>query len=125
VSNSAKILVVMQDLFFGVKITDAAKRLGVKAEFIKTADQLLEQLGESPIVVVIDLSFQAIGPIELIRKIRANPAQCSVRIVAFLSHVHKDLMQQAQEAGCDIVVPRSTFSQDLNPILQESLAALA
>jgi hypothetical protein len=35
-----------------------------------------------------------------------------------LSHIQGDLKVKAQEAGCDMVVPRSAFSQNLAQILR-------
>ena len=48
-------------------------------------------------------------------KIRA--AKNDVRVVAFLSHVQRDLAAQAQAAGCTEVMPRSPFTQNLPAIL--------
>ena len=40
-----------------------------------------------------------------------------VRVVGFLSHVQVDLAAQAQKAGCNEVMPRSAFTQNLASIL--------
>jgi hypothetical protein len=37
--------------------------------------------------------------------------------VGFLSHVQRDLATQAQAAGCNEVMPRSAFTQNLAAIL--------
>ena len=42
----------------------------------------------------------------------------STSIVGFVSHVQGDLKVKAQEAGCDVVMPRSAFSQNLPSILR-------
>jgi hypothetical protein len=44
-------------------------------------------------------------------------ASKDVRVVGFLSHVQRDLAAQAQAAGCDEVMPRSSFTQNLAAIL--------
>ena len=49
--------------------------------------------------------------------LRARLAQKDLRIVGFLSHVQRDLTAQAQAAGCDEVMPRSSFTQNLATIL--------
>jgi len=38
--------------------------------------------------------------------------------LGFLSHIQGELKMKAQEAGCDMVVPRSAFSQNLPQILR-------
>jgi hypothetical protein len=43
-------------------------------------------------------------------------------IVGFLSHVQGELKVKAQEAGCDMVVPRSAFSQNLPSLLRRHAA---
>ncbi|MGB7329904.1 MAG: response regulator, partial [Terriglobales bacterium] len=39
-------------------------------------------------------------------------------IIGFLSHVQGVLKQKAHEAGCDMVLPRSAFSQNLPQLLR-------
>jgi hypothetical protein len=39
-------------------------------------------------------------------------------VIGFLSHVQGDLQQKAHEAGCDMVLPRSAFSQNLPQLLR-------
>ena len=42
----------------------------------------------------------------------------SLRRFGFVSHVQGELKQKAQEAGCDVVMPRSAFSQTLPQLLR-------
>jgi hypothetical protein len=42
----------------------------------------------------------------------------STSIVGFLSHLQNDLRIKAVEAGCDTVMPRSAFSQNLPNLLR-------
>jgi hypothetical protein len=39
-------------------------------------------------------------------------------MVGFISHVQTELKQKAQESGCDVVVARSSFAQNLPAILE-------
>ena len=41
-----------------------------------------------------------------------------IRIIGFLSHIQGDLKAKAVEAGCDTVMPRSAFSQNLPNLLR-------
>ena len=52
---------------------------------------------------------------EAIQRLRAD--KNAVRVVAFLSHVQTELAAQARAAGCDEVMPRSVFTQNLATIL--------
>jgi hypothetical protein len=41
-----------------------------------------------------------------------------VSIIGFLSHLQGDLKAKAVEAGCDVVMPRAAFSQNLPNLLR-------
>jgi len=46
--------------------------------------------------------------------------QDGVRVVAFLSHVQTELAAQARAAGCNEVMPRSSFTQSLAALLSSA-----
>jgi CheY-like chemotaxis protein len=116
--SEKKILAVMTDLFFSVKINDIAKKLGMSVEFVKDKDVVLEKVRAKPAVVIFDLNYDAIDPVGIIRSIKADPATKRVSTLGFVSHVQTDLKLSAQEAGCDMVVARSVFAQNLPMILK-------
>ncbi|MBI2683244.1 MAG: response regulator [Acidobacteriales bacterium] len=119
----ARIFCFIEDLFFLAKINEVAKKLNLKVEFVKTAEQVLERAGddipenERPQLVAIDLNNPGIKPLALIPKLRAKLKK-SASIIGFLPHVQGDLKVKAQEAGCDMVMPRSAFSQNLPNLLR-------
>jgi CheY-like chemotaxis protein len=113
-----KILAIMSDLFFLIKINDAAKKLGMTAEFVKDEALALEKFKSRPDAVIFDLSCEAADPIGLIRAIKRDPATRDIRTIAFVSHVRTDLKRTAEESGCDLVVARSAFAQNLSAILR-------
>jgi CheY-like chemotaxis protein len=116
-----RIFAFIEDLFFVTKIQDTARKLNVKVEFIKSGDELLERLeqqgGEPPALIVLDLNNVNAKPLQTIPKLRAKFKR-GTSIVGFVSHVQGDLKLKAQEAGCDVVMPRSAFSQTLPQILR-------
>lgn len=114
-----RFLAAVQDIFFAAKITEAAKRTGINVEFILEEGKLLRETELSPSVVIIDLNNAALNAVELVRKLKANPPERDVQIIAYLSHVQQELMREAQKAGCDLVLPRSVFSQNLDEILRQ------
>jgi CheY-like chemotaxis protein len=116
-----KILAVMSDLFFSVKINDAAKKHGIAAEFVKDKALALEKAKANPPLIIIDLNCDAADPLGLIAAIKSDPATAAIPIVAFVSHVQVELKQRAVEAGCTTVVARSVFAQDLPAILDRCL----
>ncbi|HVW83671.1 MAG TPA: hypothetical protein VHB50_03285 [Bryobacteraceae bacterium] len=113
-----KILAVMSDLFFSVKINDIAKKLGMTVQFLKDKETVLEKIKEKPSVVIFDLNYDAADPIGLIQAIKSDPETKRVSTIGFVSHVQTDLKMKAQESGCDMVVARSVFAQNLPTILR-------
>src|SRR5581483_377661 len=108
-----KIVAAVSDLFFTVKISDAAKRAGMEVEFVKDTKTLLEKASSRPALIIFDLNFEGIQPLKAIGKLKANVELKGVSVIGFLSHVQGELKQKAQDAGCDMVMARSAFSQNL------------
>jgi CheY-like chemotaxis protein len=112
-----KILGVMSDLFFLIRINDAAKKAGMTAEFVKDEALALEKMKSKPDAVILDLGCETADPIALIRAIKQNPETSAIPTIAFVPHVRVDLKRNAEESGCDLVVARSAFAQNLSAIL--------
>ena len=113
-----KVLAVVSDLFFSVKITDAAKRAGMALELVTDPKEVMVKAKAKPSVIIFDLNFEAAKPLELIGKLKGNADFKGVSLIGYLSHVQAELKQAAQEAGCDMVMARSAFSQNLPQILK-------
>ena len=113
-----KILAVVEDLFFTVKINESAKRAGLAVEFVKSEKDAVERARNQPAAIIIDLNCGAVDPIKLIRELKASPDLKAINLIGYLSHVQGELKMQAQEAGCNMVLPRSAFSQNLPLILK-------
>jgi PleD family two-component response regulator len=114
-----KILAVVEDLMFTVKISDAAKRAGLEVEFVKSERDVLEKASaEKPLLIILDLNFSAVQPLKLISKVKSDGDMKQISVIGYLSHVQGELKQQAQEAGANIVMARSAFSQNLQQILK-------
>ncbi len=121
-SQKPRILAVVQDIFFAAKITAAAKRAGVEVSYVVDERELLGA-EPPPQMIIVDLNNtnlnkQGLNPVELIGKLKADPATREVRVIGFLSHVQGDLKREAERAGCDLVLPRSVFSQNLEDLLR-------
>jgi PleD family two-component response regulator len=114
-----KVLAVLTDLFFTVKIADAAKRASMDVEFIKDDKEVLAKAKENPpAVIILDLNYDAVHPLKLIGKLKGSAELKRISLIAYLSHVQGDLKQKAHDAGCDMVLARSAFSQNLPQILK-------
>lgn len=117
-----RIFCFIEDLFFQAKISETARKLGIKVEFVKGDKEVVSRLldlpeNERPTLLVFDLNNLNAKPLVLIPKLRAKLKKAT-SIVGFLSHLQGDLKLKAVEAGCDTVMPRSAFSQSLPNLLR-------
>ena len=116
---SRKILAVVDDIFFLAKIQQTARQLGITVEPV-SPDSLGASLAENGArVILLDLNHRSGKAIEVLERVKSAPATRSIPVVAFLSHVQTDLAQAAHAAGCDRVMARSAFSQQLPMLLRD------
>jgi CheY-like chemotaxis protein len=117
---NSRIFAFVDDLFFLAKIQETARKLNVKVEFVKAEKDLLDKIKqngeEKPSLIIFDLNNASVKPLSLIPKLKSRLKKTS--IIGFLSHVQGDLKQKAHEVGCDMVLPRSAFSQNLPQLLR-------
>jgi hypothetical protein len=117
-----RIFCFIEDLFFLVKIQETARKLGVKVEFVKGDKDAVARIydapeNEKPALLVFDLNNLNVKPMALIPKFKSKFKK-AVSIIGFLNHLQGDLKMKAIEAGCDVVMPRSAFSQSLPNLLR-------
>ena len=115
------VLVVIEDLFFAVKIQHAAKQLGAEVRMIKDYDAALAAAETSPAIIVLDLNCLRARPLDLAAELKARESTRAIPLIGFVSHVMTGLRADASAAGCDKVYARSKFSSDLPKILAEFL----
>ena len=124
-NGPARIFAFVDDLFFLAKIQETARKMNVKVEFVKTEKDLNERMDqngdEKPSLIIFDLNNVGAKPLTVIPKLKAKLKKAT-NIIGFVSHVQGELKMKAQEAGCDMVVPRSAFSQNLAQILRRHAA---
>ena len=109
-----KIVAVLDDLMFTVKISDAAKRAGIPVEFVKTAEDALRR-ADGAAAMILDLNF---APATLIVDMKSGESTRSIPIIGYVSHVQTDVIMQAKQSGCDTVMARSAFVQKLGEMMQ-------
>ena len=117
-------LVAVSDLFFTVKILDAAKRSHMQAEMVKTSEELMEKAKGGPALIIFDLNFDLMEPVKMIAELKKEPETKNTGMIAFVSHIQAELKKEAHDAGCDMVLARSAFSQNLDQILRRYSGAV-
>jgi len=106
-------LMLCRDLLFASKVLGAATALGVEVRLARDAAGFLLLAGAHPPGgVLIDLHQPDLDLPALLASLKAAcPAM--PRVVAYGSHVEAELLHAARIAGCDLVLPRSAFSDRL------------
>lgn len=116
--NQKTIVAIVSDLMFTVKIQEAAKRAGLLPVFAKTSEDAMERAKEKPVAIILDLNVTSIEPLEMIAKLKSDDSTSKVNLLGYVSHVQADLKLAAQQQGCDVVMARSAFSQNLPTIMK-------
>ncbi len=118
---SPRIFAFIDDLFFLAKIQEVSRKLNVKVEFVKTEKDISEKMSQNgngkPSLIIFDLNNLNAKPLTTIPRLKKELKK-GTTIIGFLSHVQGDLKVKAMEAGCDMVIPRSAFSQNLPSLLR-------
>lgn len=110
---------LVADLMFASRVRGAATAAGVEARTVSRADALLEEARRRrPRVVLLDLEARGVDVAALVARLRADPVTSGVPIIAFGSHVNREALQGARDAGVDRVLARSAFVRELPELLR-------
>ena len=107
------------DLFFGSKITETARHLGLQVVLAGNSEAVVRRAAGGAAIVLLDLGAAQIDPIGTITQLKSDPATAAIPIVAFANHEKIDDIRRAREAGCDQVMTRGAFSSGIPAILQK------
>ncbi len=113
------VLVLCDDLMFTSKVTATGRAAGVAVTVARTAEAAVRRAADSPpACVLVDLHNPGMNLERLLTELRAGcPAM--PRVIGFGSHVDVDTLKAARKAGCNLVLPRSQFSEQLEAKLAE------
>jgi CheY-like chemotaxis protein len=111
------VVAVVDDLMFGSRIRAAAKQAGVRAVFVRNAEDLVSRAAGADLVL-LDLNTRWLDAPAAVRSLKANAATATVRVVAFGPHVEGDALTAARKAGADQVLARSAFVKLLPDLLR-------
>jgi CheY-like chemotaxis protein len=114
-------LLLSDDLIFTSRITGTAQLHGLTMKSAKDSQGLLALAKQqAPTCVIVDLANPGLDIVDLIEWLKEN-CQPPPRVVAYGSHVHADVLKHARQAGCDDVLPRSKFVEELPTSLPQWL----
>ncbi len=114
-------LLLSDDLRFTSRITGTARDLGLMVKVARTPEVLLSLARQqTPRCVLLDLANPGLVLADFLRQLAevCNPLP---RLVAYGSHVDTETLRSARAAGCDPVLPRSKFVEELPKALTQWL----
>ncbi|MCA9122794.1 MAG: hypothetical protein H6822_36580 [Planctomycetaceae bacterium] len=108
------VLYLTKDLFLSSRVCSLARKLGVTIDVVASTDDYMAS--EEISLVIIDLGLPALDVENLIGNVREFAG--ASKIIAYGPHVDTTLLSAAERAGCDRVLPRSQFNQQIEEILK-------
>ena len=114
-------LLLCDDLIFTSRIVGTARDLGLTVKLARTPESLVELARqEHPGCVIVDLGFPGLVLTDLLKQLPDKESRLP-RVVAYGSHVDTATLRAARAAGCDPVLPRSKFVEELPNVLRQWL----
>jgi hypothetical protein len=100
----ARVVAFIPDLLFGSNVLGALSAAGHETTLVGN----LDTLGDAD-VLVVDLTSDVA---ERIERVGAAQRREGLRTLAFYSHVESEVRTLAEQAGFDLVVPRSRMARE-------------
>ncbi len=108
----SRVLALVPDLLFGSKVKAMLESAGHDVELAQSETDVWDQIAGTD-VLVVDLTTDDIDGAMLLDTLRTGgEVHHRTRTLAFYSHVEADVRRRAEEAGFDLVVPRSRMARE-------------
>ncbi len=119
----ARVIALVPDLLFGSQVqgslTAAGHDVALAGDEAKVRERLAEGAGSSAVsgaggvtVLVVDLTDDRFDGAAILEALAADGALDGISTLAFYSHVDAAVRERAQQAGFDLVVPRSRMARE-------------
>ena len=110
----ARVLALVPDLLFGSRVQAALQGAGHEVELLSDPASVAARLDAAPhaSVLVVDLTSDQLDGAALVRAWSADGKLAATRTLGFYSHVDTETRERADQAGFDMVVPRSRMARE-------------
>ena len=110
------------DLIFFSRVSGAARAAGLSVRMVRTAADLVAAARTSPPAgVILDVHNPGLDLPALLAELK-QICPAMPRVTAYGSHVEAAVLRAARQAGCDRVLPRSQFVEELETKIAEWLS---
>ncbi len=105
-------VLLCDDLIFSSRITGTARHYDLELKVARNPIDL-EKYGKekNPVCLILDLHNSGLNIEQTVQSF--SDSDHRPYIVGYGSHVATEVLKAAREAGCDLVLPRSKFVEDL------------
>jgi hypothetical protein len=111
----ARAVAFVPDLLFGSNVLGALAAAGHEPVLVSNEGDLADALPGAD-VLIVDLTADASARMELVASALGSEPP---RTLAFFSHVERDVRVEAEQAGFDLVVPRSRMARAAGELVTE------
>jgi CheY-like chemotaxis protein len=110
----ALVLALLPDLLFGSRVKGTLQGAGHEVELIGEPASVAVRLQGQPhaAVLVVDLTDDELDGAALVRSLSDAGMLGGLRTLGFFSHVDTETRERAEQAGFDMVVPRSRMARE-------------
>lgn len=112
----ARVVAFVPDLLFGSNVAGAVQAAGHEVVLASDAEMVRRELPASQLLIV-DLTTEASRRIA-----EVTEADVEVPVLAFYSHVEADVRGAAENAGFDLVIPRSRMAREGSALVDRLLS---
>jgi len=114
-------LMLCDDLIFFSRVSGAARAVGLSVRMVRSAvDLVTAARTNSPAGIILDVHNPGLNLPALLAELR-EACPTMPRVIAYGSHVEAATLRAARQAGCDRVLPRSQFVEELETKIGEWL----
>ena len=111
----ARVAVLCPDLLFGSKLEGGLEAAG--HEVTRYEDEPNARAAGAE-VLVVDLGSEDVDGATLVESMRADGELRGIATLGFYPHVEQETRRRAEEAGFDLVVPRSRMAREMGALVE-------
>ena len=106
-----RIVALIPDLLFGSRVQGRFRPRATRSSWSSGSGGLDERLADAD-VLVLDLTNEDLDGAALVEALSAEETLTQTHTLGFYSHVDAQMRERAEQAGFDLVVPRSRMARE-------------
>ena len=109
------ILLFVKNFRLGTKISEALTDQNMSVKFAEDEQFGLSQISDETQLAILDLDdsvFQTVAFVSGLRTMNKN-----MKIAGYMKVIHKETYERLKAAGCNIILPKSSFVKNLHTLI--------